>query len=71
MTRVDDKFIKQLIAEGENCEDLFAFTEAFESVDNQETLPVGLRKMKSLGLVNPIIEIDVLRFRTQMTIGKI
>jgi len=70
MTRVDDKFIKQLIAEGENCEDLFAFTEAFESVDDQETLPVGLRKMKSLGLINPIIEIDTLRFRTQMNIDQ-
>ena len=71
MTRVDDQFIKQLIAEGENIEDLFAFAEGFESVDDQETLPVGLRKMQTLGLINPIIEIDTLRHRNKMSIGKI
>ena len=71
MTRVDDTFIKQLIAEGECVEDLFAFTEVFESPDDQDSLPVGFRKMQTLGLINPIIEIDTLRHRNKMSIGKI
>ena len=71
MTRVDDTFIKELVAEGEDVGNLFAFTEAFEDVKNQDKLPVGLKKMKTLGLVNPIIEIDTLRQRDNMSAGEI
>ena len=58
MTRVDDTFIQELIAEGEDPKDLFAFTEAFDHKNDLKVVPVALRKMKLLGLQNPIIEID-------------
>ena len=41
MTRVDDTFIQELIAEGEDPEDLFAFTEAFEHKNDLKSVPVG------------------------------
>ena len=59
MTRVDDTFIEQIVAKGEDVNSLFAFTEVIESVKNgipdTKSVPVGLSKMKALGLVNPII----------------
>ena len=61
MTRVDDTFIKELIAEDEDISELFAFTEAFENINDLDGIPVGLRKMRMLGLQNPIIEIDLVR----------
>ncbi|XP_068759042.1 uncharacterized protein [Montipora capricornis] len=63
MTRVDDTFIRQLVARGEDVSNLFAFTEVTETVNDgipdTETTPVGLSKMERLGLINPIIEIDL------------
>lgn len=63
MTRVDDTFLRQLVARGEDVSNLFAFTEVIEAVNDgipdTKTTPVGLSKMKSLGLINPIIEIDL------------
>ena len=53
-TRVDDTFIKELVATPDVCvKDLFAFTEAFESVSDQDTIPLGLRQMKIYGMPNP------------------
>ena len=50
-TRVDDMFIKELVATPGVCvKDLFAFTEAFESVSDQDTIPLGLRQMKIYGM---------------------
>ncbi|WAR25886.1 hypothetical protein MAR_011590 [Mya arenaria] len=63
MTRVDDVFMKDLIAKGEDPETLWAFSEITESIKNKipdtEKLPVGLRKMQSGGLRNVIFEIDL------------
>ena len=64
MTAVDDKFIREIVAKGEDVSNLFAFTEVIESVGmdgipDTKSIPVGLRKMKTLELVNPIIEIDL------------
>ncbi|KAL9952434.1 hypothetical protein ACROYT_G039691 [Oculina patagonica] len=63
MTRVDDAFIEEIVERGEDVSNLFAFTEVMESVKNgipdTKSTPVGLSKMKALGLVNPIIEIDL------------
>ena len=63
MTRVDDKFISELVANGEDVSNLFAFTEVIEAVNDgipdTKTTPVGLSKMEALGLINPIIEIDL------------
>lgn len=63
MTRVDDTFIEQIVAKGEDVSNLFAFTEVTESIKDgipdTKSTPVGLAKMKALGLVNPIIEIDL------------
>ncbi|XP_078351150.1 uncharacterized protein LOC144635908 [Oculina patagonica] len=63
MTRVDDTFIEQIVAKGEDVSNLFAFTEIIETVKDgipdTKSTPVGLAKMKALGLVNPIIEIDL------------
>ena len=53
-TRVDDTFIKELVATPDVCvKDLFAFTEAFESVSDQDTIPLGLRQMKIYGMLHP------------------
>ena len=63
LTRVDDTFIEQLVAKGEDISNLFAFTEIIESskdgIPDTKSTPVGLAKMQTLGLVNPIIEIDL------------
>jgi len=63
MTRVDDTFIRQIVARGEDVDNLFAFTEVIETVNDgipdTKTIPVGLSKMKKAGLINPIIEIDL------------
>ena len=59
MTRVDESWVQELVTSGENVENLFAFTEAFDTPDCLEQIPLGLRKMKRFGLINPIIEIDL------------
>ena len=64
MTRVDDQFIRQLSERGEDFSTLYAFTEITESINKDgvldvESIPVGLEKMKTFGLRNPIIEIDL------------
>ena len=59
MTRVDDTFIRELIASEEDVTNLFAFTEPFNNPHDMDGVPLGLRRMFSLGLINPIIEIDV------------
>ena len=64
MTRLGDTFIKQLKEKGEDFTNLYAFTEFLESVGkdripDSKTIPVGLRKMKELGIKNVIIEMDL------------
>jgi Ca2+-binding EF-hand superfamily protein len=65
MTRVGDVFIRQLAEKGEDFSKFYAFTEFVESIDSRtkvpdtETIPVGLKKMKELGIRNPIIEADL------------
>ena len=63
MTRVDDSFIKQLAERGEDMSTMYSFSEGWGGVvkgmPDVETLPVGLKKMKSLQLRNPIFEIDL------------
>ena len=64
MTRLGDTFIKQLKEKGEDFTNLYAFTEFLESVGKDrvpdtKTIPVGLRKMKELGVHNVIIEMDL------------
>ena len=63
MTRVDDVFIQQLVDQGEDMSTLYSFTEVTEGVKDgvpdTTTIPVALRKMKTLKLRNPIIEIDL------------
>ena len=64
MTRLGDTFIRQLHEKGEDFTNLYAFSEFLESVDKDgipdtKTVPVGLRKMKELGIKNAIIEADL------------
>ena len=64
MTRLGDTFIKQLHEKGEDFTNLYAFTEFLESIDKDrvpdtKTVPIGLRKMKDLGIKNAIIEMDL------------
>ena len=64
MTRLGDTFIRQLQQKGEDFTNLYAFTEFLESLDKDrvpdtKTIPVGLRKMKDLGIKNAIIELDL------------
>eukprot|EP00794_Sanderia_malayensis_P011798 gene11798-13019_t len=63
MTRLGDTFIRQLREKGEDMSLMYAFTEFLEKVVNRvpdtEVIPVGLLKMKELGIKNVIIEIDL------------
>ena len=64
MTRLGDTLIRQLKEKGEDFTNLYAFSEFLESVDKDrvpdtKTVPVGLRKMKELGIKNAIIEADL------------
>ena len=63
MPRVDDVFVKKLIDQGEDTNMLFSFSEITEGVKDGaldvDTIPVTLRKMKSLTLKNPIFEVDL------------
>ena len=64
MTRLGDTFIQQLHEKGEDFTNLYAFTEFLESIDKDrvpdtKTIPIGLRKMKDLGIKNAIIELDL------------
>ena len=63
MTRVDDYFITELAQRGEDMSMLYSFAEGWGSVvdgvPDVETLPISLKKMKSLQLCNPIFEIDL------------
>lgn len=62
-TRVDDEFVQELVKSGEDVSTLYAFTEVSEGVKDgvydTTKLPVGLTKMQTFGLKNPIIEIDL------------
>ena len=64
MTRLGDTFIRQLKEKGEDFTNLYAFTEFLESVNKDrvpdtKTIPIGLLKMKELGVKNVIIEADL------------
>ena len=65
MTRLGDTFIRQLKEKGEDFTNLWAFYEFLESVDpktkipDTKSVPIGLRKMKELGIKNAIIELDL------------
>ena len=64
MTRLGDTFIQQLKEKGEDFTNFYAFTEFLESVGKDrvpdtKTIPVGLRKMKELGIKNAIVEMDL------------
>ena len=64
MTRLGDTFCRQLKEQGEDLSKFYAFTELIESVDKDkvpdiETIPIGLKKMKEFGIINAIVEMDV------------
>lgn len=64
MTRLGDTFIKQLHEKGEDFTNLYAFSEFLESIDKDrvpdtKTIPIGMKKMKELGIKNAIIEMDL------------
>ena len=64
MTRLGDTFCRQLKEQGEDFSTFYAFTELIESVDKDkvpdtETIPIGLKKMKEFGIINALIEMDV------------
>jgi Ca2+-binding EF-hand superfamily protein len=64
MTRLGDKFCEALKEAGEDFSNLYAFSEFIESIDKDrvpdiETNPVGLDKMKQLGIRHAIIEFDL------------
>jgi Ca2+-binding EF-hand superfamily protein len=64
MTRLGDKFCEALTKAGEDFSNLYAFSEFIESINkdripNIKKLPVGLEKMKQLGIRHAIIEFDL------------
>ena len=65
LPRVDDTFVKQLVEKGSDMSNYFAFSELGEGHLLQE-VPKGLEKMKEYGIQNPIIEIDLFPFASQL-----
>ena len=63
MTRLGDTFIKQLHEKGEDFTHLWAFSEFLEKINNKipdtDKIPIGMVKMKELGIKNAIIEADL------------
>ena len=63
MTRLGDTFITQLREMGEDFTHLWAFSEFLEKINNkipdENQIPIGLLKMKELGINNAIIEADL------------
>jgi len=65
MTRLGDTFIKELIAAGEDMSQYYAFTEFVETIDGgvpNGDLPVGLEKMRQLGIHNLVMELDLVYY---------
>ena len=65
MTRIGDTFIRQLISQGEDMGPYYAFTELIESIVDKvpnDDLPIGLIKMKELGIHNMIMEMDLVYY---------
>ena len=58
MPRVDDSFVGQLSANGEDMSGYFAFSE-IGNINDPKEIPVALPKMKENKLRNPIFEIDL------------
>ena len=64
MTRLGDEFGKDLEKAGEDFNKFYAFSEFVESIGKDgvpdiEKLPVGLAKMRPLGIRHAIIEFDL------------
>lgn len=56
--RVDDAFVKELSETESDLSQYYAFSEIGEGVDKKE-LPIGLKKMKTYRLQNPIFEVNL------------
>lgn len=65
LPRVDDTFVKLLSERESDMSNYFAFSELGEGPLMQE-FPAGLKKMKTYGIQNPIIEIDLFPFASQL-----
>ena len=63
MTRLGDTFIRQLAEKGEDFSNFYAFSEFLEKITNKipntDLMPIGLLKMKDLGIKHAIIEMDL------------
>ena len=66
---VDDVFVTELVKNGEDMSFLFSLVEFIE--DNNEgtidtdNIPISMKKMRELGIINPIIEIDLANSRIE------
>jgi len=61
-TRIGDMFVEQLIEEGEDLSNAFAFTDMWEKIENKVPLsdtPIGLLKCQRFGINNVMIEVDL------------
>ena len=64
MTRVDDSFLEELVKRQEDMTTLYSFSDLVSmpvknGVPDTKTIPIGLAKMTSFGLKNPIFELDL------------
>ena len=64
MTRVDDLFLEELVKRQEDMSTLYSFSDLVSmpvknGVPDTTTIPIGLAKMTTFGLKNPIFEIDL------------
>ena len=63
MRRVDDKFVEDIVASGEDMTNKYAFSEFydwdFKKNMPADSIPIGLQKCKQLKIPNVILEVDL------------
>merc|ERR1719193_1184343 len=65
-TRIGDLFLQELLDQGEDLSDAFAFSELWEKIDDgipQPDIPIGLKKCKQYGLKNVVLEFDLMYYQ--------
>jgi len=65
-TRIGDIFLQELIDQGEDLSDAFAFSELWEKLEDgipQPDIPIGLTKCQHFGINNVVLEFDLMYYK--------
>ena len=62
MNRLGEPILREMMTKGENISKMYAFSEVFELDKGvpKDDIPIGLQKMKTFGIHNPVLEIDLI-----------